>query len=109
MSLRQVCIALFLISTVQLDYTAGVLPVTHVDKALDRLPADFYTSEKYLAMSPALRPAYEVYDVEGMHGLPMGVQVVGRRLEEERVLEGMRVIEEALREGGSVYEKRVLV
>ena len=42
-----------------------------------------------------------------MHGLPLGVQVVGRRLEEEKVLEGMQVIETALKEQGLVFNSRV--
>ena len=42
-----------------------------------------------------------------MHGLPLGVQVVGRRLEEEKVLEGMQVIETALKEQGLVFTSRV--
>jgi Asp-tRNA(Asn)/Glu-tRNA(Gln) amidotransferase A subunit family amidase len=33
-----------------------------------------------------------------MHGLPVGVQVVGRRLEEEKVLAVMKRVEEALGE-----------
>jgi Asp-tRNA(Asn)/Glu-tRNA(Gln) amidotransferase A subunit family amidase len=32
-----------------------------------------------------------------MEGLPIGVQIAGRRLEEERVLEGMKLIECLLR------------
>lgn len=39
-----------------------------------------------------------------MHGLPIGVQVVGRRLEEEKVLEGMKLIEGLLRQNGEAYE-----
>lgn len=31
-----------------------------------------------------------------MHGLPVGVQVIGRRLEEEKVLALMEVVEDAL-------------
>jgi Asp-tRNA(Asn)/Glu-tRNA(Gln) amidotransferase A subunit family amidase len=31
-----------------------------------------------------------------MHGLPVGVQVVGRRLEEEKVLAVMKRLEDAL-------------
>jgi Asp-tRNA(Asn)/Glu-tRNA(Gln) amidotransferase A subunit family amidase len=42
-----------------------------------------------------------------MHGLPLGVQVVGRRLEEEKVLEGMQIIETALHEQGSVFVNKV--
>lgn len=40
--------------------------------------------------------AYKHYDTEKMHGLPVGVQIVGRRLEEEKVLAGMQRLEDAL-------------
>ncbi|KAG6810989.1 hypothetical protein H0H92_009528 [Tricholoma furcatifolium] len=86
-----------------LDYTAGVLPVTHVDKELDALPADFKPS------SPLSTLAYSAYDVEGMHGLPLGVQIVGRRLEEERVLEAMKIVQDALRQQGNVFTRQVEV
>lgn len=46
--------------------------------------------------------AYKHYDAEKMHGLPVGVQVVGRRLEEEKVLGVMQTIEDAL--GTDKYE-----
>ena len=63
-------------------------------------------------LSPgALRPrnavekgAYKAYNAKAMHGLPVGVQVVGQRLEEEKVMEGMKIIERLLREGGNAYE-----
>ena len=42
-----------------------------------------------------------------MHGLPVGVQVVGRRLEEEKVLQGMQVVESALEKQGSVFSSRL--
>ena len=42
--------------------------------------------------------AYKLYDSEAMHGLPVGVQVVGRRLEEEKVLAVMKRLEDALGE-----------
>lgn len=45
-----------------------------------------------------------MYNARDMHGLPLGVQVVGRRLEEEKVLEGMKMIESLLREEGKAYE-----
>ncbi|KAF5383178.1 hypothetical protein D9615_004896 [Tricholomella constricta] len=90
-----------------LDYTAGVLPVTFVDKEIDRLPPGFFASEECASMCTVAKEAYSVYDAEGMHGLPMGVQVVGRRLEEERVLEGMKVIEDALKQQGTVFVGQV--
>lgn len=37
-----------------------------------------------------------------MHGLPVGVQVVGRRLEEEKVLAVMKRLEDAL--GNDKYQ-----
>jgi hypothetical protein len=48
--------------------------------------------------------AYKAYNAQAMHGLPIGVQVVGQRLEEEKVMEGMKIIERLLREGGNAYE-----
>jgi hypothetical protein len=73
------------------------MPITRVDRTLDKL-------------SPAFRPrnkiekdAYMGYDADDMHGLPVGVQIVGRRLEEEKVLEGMKLIQGLLGEKGAVY------
>lgn len=68
------------------------MPVTHVDKALDGLP-DGFSMKK---LNGVARGAYKLYDAEAMHGLPVGVQVVGRRLEEEKVLAIMKRLEEAL-------------
>ncbi|EGY15657.1 hypothetical protein VD0002_g6916 [Verticillium dahliae] len=81
-----------------LDYSAGVLPVTHVDKNLDQLPKDFKLSR----LNGVARGAYKLYDATAMHGLPVGVQVVGRRLEEEKVLSLMQRVEDAL--GDDKYE-----
>ncbi|KAK5657121.1 hypothetical protein OQA88_3649 [Cercophora sp. LCS_1] len=81
-----------------LDYTTGVLPITHVDETLDKLPKDFNIKK----LNGIARGAYKHYDAERMHGLPVGVQVVGRRLEEEKVLAIMQRIEDAL--GDDKYE-----
>ncbi|KAJ3512848.1 hypothetical protein NLJ89_g3278 [Agrocybe chaxingu] len=80
-----------------LDYSAGVLPVIHVDRGLDALSA-------FRARNNVEKRAYRQYDSEGMHGLPVGVQVVGQRLEEEKVLEGMKIIEKLLKEDGKEYQ-----
>jgi Asp-tRNA(Asn)/Glu-tRNA(Gln) amidotransferase A subunit family amidase len=63
-----------------------------VDKTLDRLPASFNVKK----LNGVARGAYKHYDAERMHGLPVGVQVVGRRLEEEKVLAVMKRLEDAL-------------
>jgi len=81
-----------------LDYSAGVLPVTHVDKTLDQLPLTFNIKK----LNGVARGAYKHYDADRMHGLPVGVQVVGRRLEEEKVLAVMKRVEDAL--GESKYQ-----
>jgi Asp-tRNA(Asn)/Glu-tRNA(Gln) amidotransferase A subunit family amidase len=39
-----------------------------------------------------------------MHGLPVGVQIVGRRLEEEKVMEGMKIVEALLKASGQEYK-----
>lgn len=41
-----------------LDYTAGVLPVTHVDKSQDQLPKDFLLQEAQRCRAGCLYTAY---------------------------------------------------
>jgi Asp-tRNA(Asn)/Glu-tRNA(Gln) amidotransferase A subunit family amidase len=77
---------------VQIDYSAGVIPVTHVDRSKDQLPAGFNIRK----LNGVARGAYKLYNADEMHGLPVGVQVVGRRLEEEKVLALMKRVEDAL-------------
>ena len=81
-----------------LDYTAGVVPVTKVDAVSDALRAEWKPENGVAA------GAYKHYDSVAMDGLPCAVQVVGRRLQEEKVLGYMNVVEEALRRNGVVYE-----
>lgn len=80
------------------DSTVGVIPVTTVDSETDALPSDFLTHAKgskllnkrvYLGVDAA-------YDAKKMHGLPVGIQVVGRPWEEEKVLAMMGQVEKAL-------------
>ncbi|CAJ2499680.1 Uu.00g025330.m01.CDS01 [Anthostomella pinea] len=75
-----------------LDYTCGCIPVTHVDKGLDKLPPTFNIKK----LNGVAQGAYKLYDAEAMHGLPVGIQVVGRRLEEEKMLAIMKRVEDAL-------------
>lgn len=70
------------------------MPVTHVDKALDQLPADFNIKK----LNGVAQGAYKHYDATAMHGLPVAVQIVGQRLEEEKVLAIMNRVERALGE-----------
>ncbi|KAL6701318.1 amidase protein [Trichoderma pleuroticola] len=75
-----------------IDYSAGVIPVTHVDKETDRLPSILDIKR----LRGIARGAYELYNADDKRGLPVGVQVVVRRLEEEKVLAAMRRLKDAL-------------
>ena len=83
-----------------LDYTSGIIPVTHVDRALDQLDPSVNVKK----MNGVAKGAYKHYDADKMHGLPVAVQVVGQRLQEEKVLAVMERIEEALEKQGGKYE-----
>ncbi|CAK3946643.1 related to amidase (acetamidase) [Lecanosticta acicola] len=83
-----------------LDYTCGIMPITHVDPSKDMLPQ----SVKVSKMNGVARGAYKHYDAVKMAGLPVAVQVVGRRLEEEKVLAVMKRIEDALEAKGEKYK-----
>lgn len=84
----------------KLDYSAGVLPVTHVDATKDQLPTTF----NFKRLNGVAQGAYVHYNPVKMNGLPIGVQVVGKRLEEEKVLGAMEKIESLLEKRGEKYE-----
>lgn len=81
-----------------LDYTAGIVPVTKVDAEKDRLTPNFKPA------NGVERGAYKYYNSQEMVGLPVAVQIVGRRLTEEKVLAYMKTVEDSLRAQGTVYE-----
>ena len=74
------------------------MPITHVSRTLDGL------SGKFAPRNAIERGTYKLYDADAMDGLPVGVQVVGQRLEEEKVLAGMELIEGLLKNAGKGYE-----
>ncbi|KAL8700918.1 MAG: hypothetical protein Q9201_005187 [Fulgogasparrea decipioides] len=63
-----------------LDYTACTLPVTLVDKYIDTVDPSFK------AVSDLDKKIMATYDPEIYDGAHVGVQIVGRRLQEEKVL-----------------------
>jgi hypothetical protein len=72
--------------------------VTKVDPVKDMLPKDFKPKNH------VEKGAYKNYGAEKMGGLPVGVQVIGRRLEEEWTLKGMELVEDALHKIGISYD-----
>lgn len=74
-----------------LDYAAVVFPVTHVDGARDAAqPPHAFRNQEDAAV-------YEMYDPQLFHGLPVGLQLIGRTLEEEGVLAMAEVVDAALK------------
>ena len=81
------------------ESSAGALPVTRVDPAQDRI------DEKWINETGHGSPLLEgglftaqnaLYNPEAMAGMPVSVQIVGRKWEDEKVLAMMRVVDEAL-------------
>jgi len=83
-----------------LDYTACVLPVGRVDPAVDVARADARVTG-YVARSEVDEWNWSLYDPDSMDGLPLSVQLVGQRLEEEKVLGIAHVVERLLRTSSS--------
>lgn len=80
-----------------LDYSAGVIPVGHVNPIRDALSSPYKTALKRLGADNGIaRGAWKHYDSAKMAGLPTAVQIVGRRWQEEQVLGYMAVVEKAL-------------
>lgn len=83
-----------------LDYTAGIVPVTTVDKSIDVLTSDWHAQLNGAKFGVLEKLIYQgkspIYDPVKMHGLPVGVQIVGGRLEEEKVISIMKIIDDLL-------------
>ncbi|KAJ5574137.1 acetamidase [Penicillium hispanicum] len=63
-----------------LDFTSVVVPVTFADKDLDLRKDD------YQPLSELDATVQAEYDPEAYHGAPVAVQIIGRRLSEEKTL-----------------------
>jgi len=75
-----------------LDYTAMVIPYGHVSRELDP-----HVAPEYVPRNEVDEWNWNLYDIDVMHGHPLSVQIVGKRLEEEKVLGAAKVIEQLLR------------
>ena len=76
------------------------MPVSRVDATKDSLTSDWLVSEPRGGMVMVERQLYygksPLYNAQRMHGLPTGVQIVGKRWEDEKVLHIMGVVDAAL-------------
>ncbi|KAF2655066.1 putative glutamyl-tRNA amidotransferase subunit A [Lophiostoma macrostomum CBS 122681] len=73
-----------------LDYPALIAPVTKVDVELDKKEAD------YVPRNEKDKYNYELYEAEKYANAPISLQLVGRRYEDEKVVEAMEYIQEKL-------------
>ncbi|KAG2359187.1 amidase signature domain-containing protein [Suillus spraguei] len=82
-----------------IDSPVGTIPVMRVNPDTDNLSTDFvvgasgrskmFETRMYLGKNP-------VYDPKAMEGIPVGVQLVGKKWEDENVLVMMHVVDAAL-------------
>ncbi|KAL2850539.1 amidase signature domain-containing protein [Aspergillus pseudodeflectus] len=62
------------------DFTSVVVPVGFADAGIDR------RNQAYVPVSELDKAVQEEYDPQAYHGAPVAVQVIGRRLSEEKTL-----------------------
>ncbi|SCO77980.1 related to general amidase [Fusarium oxysporum] len=73
------------------DYSAVSFATSiNVDKDVDKLDAS------YEPLSPLCKSVNEEYDAELVHGLPVSLQVIARRLEEEKVIAMAKLVHETV-------------
>lgn len=70
-----------------MDYAAGTFPVTRADKEVDVVDTEYTPRNETDAY------VHAGYDPEYTHGGPVGLQVVCKRLEEEKVVAMMKLLE----------------
>ncbi|KAI4272175.1 MAG: hypothetical protein L6R38_006687 [Xanthoria sp. 2 TBL-2021] len=79
-----------------LDYATVVVPVTFADKKLDSF------DDKYQPLNEKDEKNWLAYDAEAYDGAPAAVQLLGRRLEEEKLLEIADLVVDALKKRSSI-------
>lgn len=73
-----------------LDYPGAVFPVTTVDASKDTKDSG------YQPVNEQDQFIQDLYDPELFAGAPVGLQIVGRRLQEEKVLAALELVEQAM-------------
>ncbi|KAL4919314.1 amidase signature domain-containing protein [Aspergillus aurantiobrunneus] len=83
-----------------LDYTSVVIPVTVADKRID------VVSPNFKALNEEDRMNMKYYDPDKYHGAPAAVQLIGRRLDEERLLSLAQLVVDALNDYKSGFDEK---
>ena len=77
----------------------GIVPVTRVDVSKDELTEDWVEGPGHgskLFEREAFEGKNPAYDPKKMTNIPIGVQIIGKRWEEEKVISMMHVVDQAL-------------
>jgi amidase len=80
------------------DYPAVVIPAGHVSKKLDSKATTLYS---HRPRNPLDEWNWNMFDPDTMDGMPIGVQIIARRLQEETALGAAKGIDKVLQELGS--------
>lgn len=88
-----------------IDSPVGTVPVTRVDPKVDGITEEYTSERAKNAGSPFInywlyRKKEPFYDPKKMEGLPVGVQIVGRKWEDEKVVEMMKLVDGLLGQRG---------
>ncbi|KAF8733457.1 hypothetical protein AX14_003820 [Amanita brunnescens Koide BX004] len=81
------------------ESAVGAIPVTRVDPDKDKITEEWINGPGHgsnLLENGLFIWKNSLYDPEAMKGMPVGIQIAGRKWEEEKVLAMMRVVDEAL-------------
>jgi amidase len=73
-----------------LDYSAAVIPVTTADKSVDLIDPN------YVPLNDLDAKNWAGYDPEAYDGAPVGLQIVGRKYEEEKVWAMAKIVDAIL-------------
>lgn len=74
-----------------LDYSAAVIPVTRADKSVDTIDPD------YIPLNDLDAKNWAWYDPEAYDGAPVGLQIVGRKYEEEKIWAIAKIVDAILK------------
>jgi len=86
-----------------LDLPAGCLPVTRVNPSLDAVTEDWFQGPGHgssLFENGIFKGQNALYNPESLAGMPVGLQVVCKKWEEEKLLQVMSLIDDILGERG---------
>ena len=81
------------------DSPVGCIPVTRVDPSKDEVTKDWFEGPGHgskLLEREIFEGKSPVYDEKKMANIPVGVQIVGRRWEDEKVIGIMHLVDQAL-------------